>query len=126
MPKYLGKPYMNYLRSGKCKKYPDAENRLSDEEIVTVVINFHDKETKNHVNEYSIIEHALMENCSLNIERIENKLTKYGSLTGVNSGYTFFGSRGLQSQIHPEDYLLPSINFCFKGKNLSHFKRKEK
>ena len=125
VPKYLGKPYVNYLGSGKCKKYPDAESRMSDEEIVTMAINFYEKEAKNHVNEYSIIEHSLMENCSLNIEKIENRLTKCGSLIGINSGYTFFGRRGSQSQIHPEDYLLPSINFCFKGKNFPYFKRKK-
>ena len=124
--KYLGKPYMNYLESGKCKKYPDAENRMSDEEIVAMAIGFYEKEAKNHVNEYSITEHSLMENCSFNMEKIENRLTKCGSLIGVNSGYSFFGRRGSQSQIHPEDYMLPSINFCLKGKKFSHFKRKEK
>ena len=117
VPKYSGKPYLNYLESGKSEKYADAENQMSDEQIVSMAMSFYEEEAKNHVNEYSIIEYSLMENCSLDIERIENRLTKCGSLIGINSGYTFFGSRGSQSQIHPEDYLLPSINFCYKGKN---------
>lgn len=117
VPEYLGKPYLNYLESGKNEKYADAENQMSDEQIISIAMSFYEEEAKNHVNEYSIIEYSLMENCSLDIERIENRLTKCGSLIGINSGYTFFGRRGSQSQIHPEDYLLPSINFCYKGKN---------
>lgn len=54
VPKYIGKPYMNYLGSGKCKKNPDNENRMNDEEIVKIAINFYEKDAKNHVNEYSI------------------------------------------------------------------------
>ena len=77
---------MNYLGNGKSEKYADAEQQISDEQIVSTAINFYEEEAKNHMNEYQIIEYSLMENCSLDIEKIENRFTKRGSLIGFNSG----------------------------------------
>ena len=40
---YSGKSYMNYLGAGKSEKYADAENQMSDEQIVSLAINFYEE-----------------------------------------------------------------------------------
>lgn len=116
---FLRKPFKNYMSYNPHPAIPVATDHMIDEEIISIA-ELTCKEQS--INYYAIMKYPLMKNLSFDLEKIKNPLNSCGlELKGLTTGYTFIGCKGSESEIHSEDYQLPSINMNFEGIKVCYF-----
>lgn len=115
--RYIGKPISDYFSLNLCPKLPIVNDSMSDSEIIDIGKLFYKKAiNEKYIGKYAVDEYPLMEQCSLNLEKICSPLELCGTMSGITTGYTYYGCTGSISGLHSEDYSLPSMNINYSGK----------
>lgn len=113
---HLGKQLKNYMQCTIMDNLPIATLDMNDDHLIAIGKIFEKSINENYKGKYCIVDSPLMKNCSLDLVKIHNPLEECGKIPGLTIAYTYLGCIGSGSGIHSEDYLLPSMNFCYKGK----------